>query len=74
MIANVEHERAQSGRLLRLPIVMDRTGLSRSGLYGLINREQFPAPVRLGDRAIAWREDEVAEWIASRPAARSGGR
>lgn len=61
-------------RLIRLTVVKDQTGLSRSGIYGLVNREQFPAPVRLGDRAIAWREDEVAEWIASRPTARSGGR
>lgn len=67
-------EQPQPGkRLVRFPIVMDRTGLSRGGVYGLISRGQFPKPVRLGVRAIAWDEDAVSDWIASRPAARMGG-
>ena len=30
---------------------------------------QFPSRVRLGARRVAWFEDEIEEWIASRPRA-----
>ena len=28
---------------------------------------RFPARVRLGAGAVAWFEDEIAEWVAGRP-------
>lgn len=36
--------------LLRLPKVIERTGLSRSSIYALITKGMFPAPVRIGER------------------------
>jgi predicted DNA-binding transcriptional regulator AlpA len=27
----------------------------------------FPRPVRIGPRAVCWREDEVLAWVESRP-------
>jgi prophage regulatory protein len=27
---------------------------------------KFPKPVQLGGYAVAWMEDEIAEWIAAR--------
>jgi prophage regulatory protein len=56
--------------LLRLREVCRRTGKSRSSVYREIAAGSFPAPVPLGERASAWVEHEVAEWIASRIAAR----
>lgn len=56
--------------LIRLPAVLARVGLKQSRLYELIQSGKFPAPVRLGDRAVAWRESEISAWIASRPSAR----
>ena len=53
--------------LLRLPAVMHVTGLSRSTLYRLIADEQFPRPVRLGPRAVAWRRSDVEAWSEARP-------
>jgi len=53
--------------LLRLPAVMQVTGLSRSTLYRLIADEQFPRPVRLGLRAVAWRRSDVEAWSEARP-------
>ena len=53
--------------LLRLPAVMHVTGLSRSTLYRLIADEQFPRPVRLGLRAVAWRRSDVEAWSEARP-------
>ena len=54
-------------RLLRLPAVLERTGLGRSALYALMKAGEFPRPLRIGARAVAWLEDEVDEWIRKRP-------
>lgn len=56
-----------SERLLRLGEVRSRVGLSRAWVYALIKRGDFPRAVQLGERARAWRESDVAAWIASRP-------
>lgn len=39
---------------LRLPDVKALTGLSKTSLYSLIREQDFPAPIRLGPRAVAW--------------------
>ena len=51
---------------LRLPEVKAITGLSKSSLYVLIRENNFPAPVRLGSRAVAWVKSEVKQWAADR--------
>jgi prophage regulatory protein len=51
-------------KILRLPIVLDRTGLSRSTVYQRVTEGKFPQPVSLGARAVGWIETEVEEWIA----------
>jgi len=53
-------------RLLRLSEVKHQVGLGRSAIYEQIKRGDFPAPVRLGARAVAWPSDQIAEWIDSR--------
>ena len=55
--------------LLRLPDVMELTGLSRSSVYRLEAAGDFPKRVRLSERATAWREEELLEWVDSRPRA-----
>jgi prophage regulatory protein len=52
-----------SNRLIRIKDVMDRTGLARSTVYKYINLGQFPQPIMLGTRAVAWVEREVEAWI-----------
>ena len=56
--------------LERLPQVMARTGRCRSDIYRGIAAGDFPAPIKLGERASAWSAAEVDSWIASRIAAR----
>jgi prophage regulatory protein len=51
-------------KILRLPNVLDRTGLSRSTVYLRVTEGRFPRPVSLGARAVGWIETEVEEWIA----------
>ncbi len=53
-------------QLLRLPAVKERVGLSRSTLYNKIAVGEFPAPVSLGARAVAWDSRAIDAWIAAR--------
>tara|TARA_B100000424_G_scaffold160610_1_gene123020 strand:+ start:285 stop:473 length:189 start_codon:yes stop_codon:yes gene_type:complete len=41
-------------RFLRLPQVMERYSLSESTIYRKRRSGEFPKPIQLGDRAIAW--------------------
>lgn len=62
----------ETPKYLRRPIVEDWTGLSRSGIYDLMSRKLFPRPVRIGRRAVAWREADIREWLASREYTNAG--
>ena len=50
-------------RILRLPAVLDRTGLSRSTLYRKIQAGTFPKQVPISLRCAGWRESAVSEWM-----------
>lgn len=50
-------------RLIKLPEVCSKTGLSRAGVYKRMNEGAFPSRVPLGGRAVAWIDSEVDEWI-----------
>ena len=50
-------------RILRLPAVRRRTGLSRSSIYLRISQGRFPKPISLGERAVGWVESEVNDWL-----------
>ncbi|MEL7104787.1 MAG: AlpA family transcriptional regulator [Pseudomonadota bacterium] len=45
------------------------TGFSRSAIYDLMSKGEFPRPVRIGKRAVAWPESKIIEWLESREAA-----
>ena len=50
-------------KLLRVPEVEDLTAMKKSKLYDLVKQGQFPAPVRIGLRAVRWRLSAVQKWI-----------
>ena len=58
-------------RLLTLRDVTRMTALSRSAVYALMAKSRFPKPIRIGSRAVRWVEQEVLDFIASRPRAGS---
>ena len=58
-------------RVVRREEVCLLTGLGRSSLYRMVRSGEFPPPVHLGQRAVAWRLHEVLRWLESRP--RAGG-
>ena len=53
--------------IMKLPELVQRTKVSRSAVYAMIARNEFPRPVRLGRRAVGWRVEDVEAWIADRP-------
>jgi prophage regulatory protein len=60
-------------RVLRLKSVLAVTGLSRSSVYRLVQRGEFPRPVALTPRASGWRASEVYQWLEERPRRNGGG-
>ncbi|WP_311270867.1 AlpA family phage regulatory protein [Sphingobium sp. WCS2017Hpa-17] len=50
-------------RLLKISDVMERTALSRSHIYTLVGRGQFPAPRKLGPKCSRWVESHVDAWV-----------
>lgn len=57
--------------VLRLKQVRQITGLARSTIYSAIRAGSFPAPFRLGPRAIGFSAASVDAWLAARMAGRS---
>jgi prophage regulatory protein len=53
-------------KILRRQVVLERVGFSRSKLYDDMSKQLFPRPVRLGVRAVGWRESDIVAWLASR--------
>lgn len=60
-------------RILRLPDVQDRTGLSRTMIYRWRVAGRFPQAVPLGTRCVGWIESELEGWMCERMADRPGG-
>jgi prophage regulatory protein len=53
-------------KLLRFPAVHERTGLSRSTIWRLEHRGQFPKHRSISANVVAWVEGEVAAWIQAK--------
>lgn len=48
-------------RNLRVRAVVELTGRSRSTIY---NDPDFPKPFPISQRAVAWDEQEILDWMA----------
>lgn len=53
-------------RLVRRPEVEKMVGLKRSAIYEKMSKGDFPKPVRIGKRAVAWRLSEIMKWMNER--------
>ena len=54
---------------LRRRQVEARVGLARATIYQHVKAGTFPAPIRIGVRAVAWVESDVEAWQAARVSA-----
>ncbi len=52
-------------QILRLPQVLQVTGLCRSMIYQLEAANRFPQRIRIGSRAVGWLHSEVQDWLDS---------
>jgi prophage regulatory protein len=55
--------------ILRTSEVIRLTGLSRTTLLRLERQGKFPTRIRLGLNSVGWREEEVRNWVETRPRA-----
>ena len=58
-----DHSVSEKHTFLKLPEVQQITGLSRSGIYQKVQDGIFPPPIKIGERATAWIEKEVRQWM-----------
>lgn len=61
--------RGSSIRLLRLPQIIQQTGLKKTTLYEMQKRGNFPMRVQITANSVGWVEKEVNAWVAGRVAA-----
>lgn len=40
--------------------------LSRSTIYNLMAKGEFPKPIKLGVRAVGWLESDISDWLNQR--------
>lgn len=52
--------------LLRRKQVEAITGLSRSSIYDAIQHGNFPRPIPLTARTVAWTRSSIDQWISER--------
>lgn len=59
-------------QIVRSPVVVTLTSLSRPTIYRLIKLGKFPRQIRLSENAVGWDIGEVNCWIQQRKAMRCG--
>ena len=69
MSRNMQRKSDLAEKHLRRRAVEDITGLSRSTIYDLMGKGQFPRPVKLTGKAVGWPESAISEWLNSRSTA-----
>jgi len=63
---NEFESRNESNRALRMLDIQHKTGLSKTHIYRLIKRGLFPKPFHLSERAIAFFESDIDNWLNER--------
>ncbi|WP_375196701.1 helix-turn-helix transcriptional regulator [Sphingobium sp.] len=54
-----------SEQFLRLRAVIQKTGKPKASIYRDIHLGTFPAPEKIGARAVAWRPSRIMRWMRS---------
>ena len=54
-------------KILKQKEVVQLTGLSRVTIWRLEQRGEFPEKIVLSPNRVGWLENEVSDWIGSRP-------
>ena len=54
-------------KILRRAATIEKSGLKKSAIYQKMAEGTFPLGINLTDFAVGWFEDEIDDWLASRP-------
>ena len=55
----------KEGKLYRIKKVSEGTGSPKSTIYRNMKLGLFPKPARIGERAVAWRGEDLIDWYES---------
>jgi prophage regulatory protein len=66
MVTMEKHEAERGDRFCRLPDVLNQISLCRAQVYAMVKADEFPRPYRLSQRAVAWKQSDLSEWLDSR--------
>ena len=58
-------------RLIRRPEVEELTGLKKSSIYQKAKDGTFPAPLKISQKAVAWRLGSILDWMEALPQAKA---
>ena len=53
-------------KIIRRKALEAKLGLACSTIYAMMGRGEFPKPVKLGRRAVGWREQDIGNWLKNR--------
>ena len=53
-------------KALRLPAAAQKTGLSKTHIYRLIQQDKFPRSCHLSERVAVWDEATIDAWLAEK--------
>jgi prophage regulatory protein len=59
-------------RILRMQDAVKRTALSRSTIYRMIDRGEFPPLLQISRRSVGFRESEIEQFLDNRLTVRGG--
>lgn len=48
---------------LRMPELTRRLGIARSTIYKLMQQDDFPKPLKLTPRAVAWSQQDIEDYL-----------
>ncbi len=53
-------------RFLKIKQVLEMTAKCKTSVYKAISEGTFPKPVHVGEKRVAWIEQEILEWMSGR--------
>ena len=66
MTTSNKKQQQDNNRLIRRKEVQGKTGLGASSIYAMMAKGDFPKPLQLSERRVAWIESDIDLWISER--------
>jgi len=56
----------KNNTLVRIPKVMEKTGVARSTIWLWVKEKKFPSPIKLSERVTVWKLSDIEDWIEAK--------